>query len=70
MLPPSSRRAAPRAALAWHHPPTLAALPPLSRSWDRQVFTTYKGAGTTGYGADWNYLTSNFLLSNYVNEEQ
>jgi hypothetical protein len=38
-------------------------------SWDRQVFETYKGAGSTGFGADWNFLTSNFLLSNYESQE-
>ena len=59
---------APR-ALSPH--PLLATLPPPPPrlSWDRQVFTTYKGAGTTGYGADWNFLTSNFLLSNYESQE-
>ena len=62
----SSRRAARDASLT---SPAYPRRPPATlSSWDRQVFTTYKGAGTTGYGADWNYLTSNFLLSNYVNE--
>ena len=38
-------------------------------SWDRQVFLTYKGAGTTGFMADWNVLTKNFLISNYESSQ-
>jgi len=33
------------------------------------VYLTYKGNGSTGFFADWNYLTQNFLLSNYESQE-
>lgn len=39
------------------------------RSWDRQVFETYKGAGSTGTGTDYNFLRQNFLLANYESQE-
>jgi hypothetical protein len=30
---------------------------------------TYKGAGTTGFYADYNHLTQNFLLANYESSQ-
>ena len=56
--------------LAATHPPYRLSrihllTPSQFNSWDRQVFLTYKNAGTTGFFADWNLLTQNFLISNY-----
>lgn len=38
-------------------------------SWDRQLYVTYKGAGTTGFYTDYNHLTQNFLLANYESSQ-
>ena len=38
-------------------------------SWDRQLFVTYKGLGTTGYYTDWNTLSQNFFIANYESSQ-